>query len=378
MNKISIVFVCGSLEPGCDGVGDYTRRLAGEVFRQGHEVAILSVNDKHVLKKIEEVQESDGTFIKVLRIPDACTYNEKISISKFFIESKKPDLLSLQCVLFAFEDRGLPFKIGRVFKQLGGDTKWHIMFHELWVGMETSASKKVVFWGWVQKQIISSLIKKIHPAIIHTNTRVYQRQLNKIGIKSKLLPLFSNIPVLASGAKRDNNNISFVIFGSIHSFTDIEQFASEVAELCKRNKIGALLIMLGRCGDKQKYWLDAWTRAGLLVDILGEQPPELVSKVLLTANFGISTTPVELIGKSGTIAAMREHGLPIISIASEWRARGLTTSELPDYVYRYIPGSLDLNDARTCSTLTINKLHQVAKVFTDDLLVVRDKKATCI
>lgn len=27
---MTILFLCGSLEPGRDGVGDYTRRLAGD------------------------------------------------------------------------------------------------------------------------------------------------------------------------------------------------------------------------------------------------------------------------------------------------------------------------------------------------------------
>ena len=43
---MKLLFLCSSLEPGRDGVGDYTRRLAGECLRQGHEVRLLSLNDK--------------------------------------------------------------------------------------------------------------------------------------------------------------------------------------------------------------------------------------------------------------------------------------------------------------------------------------------
>jgi hypothetical protein len=40
---LNIVFLCGSLQPGRDGVGVYTRRLAGEVIRQGHQASIISL-----------------------------------------------------------------------------------------------------------------------------------------------------------------------------------------------------------------------------------------------------------------------------------------------------------------------------------------------
>ena len=43
---MKILFFCGSAEPGKDGVGDYTRRLCGELLRIGHETQILSLFDR--------------------------------------------------------------------------------------------------------------------------------------------------------------------------------------------------------------------------------------------------------------------------------------------------------------------------------------------
>jgi hypothetical protein len=45
---------------------------------------------------------------------------------------------------------------------------------------------------------------------------------------------------------------------------------------------------------------------------LGKQPANRVSEFLQEADFGIATSPWELIGKSGTVASMLEHGLPVI------------------------------------------------------------------
>jgi hypothetical protein len=64
---MKIFLLCGSLEHGKDGVGDYTRRLAGELIRQGHNTAIISLNDRFIEGVVREEQESDGTNMSVLR-----------------------------------------------------------------------------------------------------------------------------------------------------------------------------------------------------------------------------------------------------------------------------------------------------------------------
>jgi hypothetical protein len=45
---------------------------------------------------------------------------------------------------------------------------------------------------------------------------------------------------------------------------------------------------------------------------IGELQEARVSNCLSEMDFGISTTPLSLLGKSGSVAAMWEHGLPVI------------------------------------------------------------------
>jgi hypothetical protein len=54
---MKIVFVCGSVEIGRDGVGDYTRQLGLELLNQGHEVRIIGINDK-----VSSVHTEDAIF----------------------------------------------------------------------------------------------------------------------------------------------------------------------------------------------------------------------------------------------------------------------------------------------------------------------------
>ena len=45
---MKIVFICGSAQPGKDGVGDYVRLLALSLLKMGHQAAIVAYNDKFV------------------------------------------------------------------------------------------------------------------------------------------------------------------------------------------------------------------------------------------------------------------------------------------------------------------------------------------
>ena len=50
---MKIMFICGSLEPGKDGVGDYTRRLCAHLKKHHIEVGILAYNDKFINSELE-------------------------------------------------------------------------------------------------------------------------------------------------------------------------------------------------------------------------------------------------------------------------------------------------------------------------------------
>jgi hypothetical protein len=45
VKRLKILFLCGSLEPGRDGVGDCVKNVAGELRIQGHQAAAIALND---------------------------------------------------------------------------------------------------------------------------------------------------------------------------------------------------------------------------------------------------------------------------------------------------------------------------------------------
>jgi len=255
---MKIAFLCTCLEPGRDGVGDYTRRLAAELIRQGHFSAAISLNDKYISSKFIGIQPSEGTDLPILRLPSTWAMKIRISHAKRYIDEFDPDWLSLQFVIFGFHHKGLPIGLGRQLAPLGIGRRWHIMFHELWLGMEMRSSKKHYLWGGVQRLLIKSLISALKPEIIHTHTNLYQQQLVKLGFIVQHLPLFSNIPnsnnvgLNSIQSFKNAKSINLVIFGTIFPNAPVEDFANEVANYAAKNGVEICLTVVGRCGSEQE------------------------------------------------------------------------------------------------------------------------------
>lgn len=319
---IKIVFICGSLKQGKDGVGDYTRRLAGELIRQGHHSSILAINDRYSETIKKEKQYDSDIPIQSYRLPELLSLKEKKQLSKVFIDEVNPDWLSLQYVPFSFNFKGLPFGWNHLFKTIGNGRKWHIMFHELWVGIDKESGMKHYIWGTVQKKLIKSLIRSITPNVIHTQTQIYKYLISRMDVIVYQLPLFSNIPVDIETKKIiKKNTIRFVLFGNIQPYSYVNYLVEELASFSNKKGVFFNLILLGRNGNLKGKWIKLWKQAGHTIEDYGEQTKGEVSKILHSVDIGLSTTPYLQIEKSGTTAAMKEHELPIICIGRSWTPR---------------------------------------------------------
>ena len=97
------------------GVGDYTKRLAGEFDRLGHELSIIALNDRFLKQAfIKEHQYSDGTSICVLRLSSNLKWKERITYAKEWTDQQKPECLSLRSVCFGFQKKGVPFGLDHI------------------------------------------------------------------------------------------------------------------------------------------------------------------------------------------------------------------------------------------------------------------------
>ena len=362
-----IVFLCGCLEPGQDGVGDYTRRLAAELGRQGHQIQLIALHDRRIAQSaLTDTQQEEEQMIPVYRLSNRLSWRERTAKARAYIDTVNPDWISLQYVPFSFHDKGLSVQLAGVVKQLSAGRPMHIMFHEVWLGLSKQSSRRHVVWGMLQRQLISALLRACNHPIVHTHTPLYQCHLNGLRVQSSLLPLFSNIPVTShqqhqvTADQNSDQPIHFVFFGGIFPNAPANLFAAEVAAYAKKRQQVIDLTLIGRSGSEQAVWISAWRAHGLPVQVLGEQSPAQISAVLNRSSVGLSTTPVALAGKSGAIAAMHAHGLPVLCVAAPWHPRQPHTLPQALGVTTYSAGRLEEALKHQLSTpptrLTIDKI----------------------
>lgn len=313
---MKISFLCGCLEPGKDGVGDYSRRLAGELLKKGHQVSLLALND-HFLDTDGELEELQA-LLPVFRIRGPMTRTHNLRLIEKRIEKLDPEWLSLQYVPFSFNNKGLPVQLAKQLALLGNGRKWHIMFHELWIGMDKKDSFKLKILGRFQKHIVKKTIDKLVPKIINTQTRLYQAQLDIMGYKSELLPLFGNIPNLFQSEEKRKGDINIAVFGGIHQGAKLKKF---INGLPKANKYKFHFI--GSNGLEQESWIATLTKNRVNYQSHGWLGVEEISKILSKCQWGLTSTPYYLSEKSGSTAAMLEHNLIVFCIARKWIPRDI-------------------------------------------------------
>lgn len=365
---MKLLFLCSTLEEGKDGVGDYTRRLAGEIIRQGNQAIIIAYNDRHINSSTNGVQQDGDTAIEVLRLSSLLKVKEKVQLARNCVIRFQPDWISLQFVVYAFHPKGLPFFLTKQLKQIGKGYKWHIMFHELWIGMNMESNFKERYIGKTQKFIIRGLVRYLNVEFIHTNTKLYLMQIKNLtqNIKSDKLPLFSNIPTKRIiPILKDTKKLVLILFGNIHPYTDIHAFINwcKTQQDILNRKIEFHFI------GKNGFLLDNWTAAvksqELSYTIHGFQSTDSIIKLLSVADAGITTTPLPLAGKSGTVATILTMGLPVLCTANQWRINSFSNpKDTPVFQWN---NNIDLTSILNSKPDIELSLEHITKRFIQDL-----------
>lgn len=360
---MNILFICGSAEPGKDGVGDYTRRLCGELLRIGHEIRILALCDNHSTSYTNKQQFAEGSEIEVHRIPVASSIKQRILWSQDILNEFQPDWISLQFVPYSFNTKGLPFWLPSFLKKLKGNHKWHFMFHELWLGIDIESSFRHKCIGKLQQLIIEKLVHKINPYFISTQNKLYQFFLQSHNIGADILPICGNIPLTA--VKNESNEfIQFVLFGTIHSGAPFKDFVDDLITNSNRFEKPIKFVFIGKNGSELNTFTTVLENCNIYHEVLGIQSETIISQVLVNSDFGISTTPYFQTEKSGVYAAYREHQISTISVSRKWTpTKGQYT--IPQII-KYKKNNLNLIpmdvEASNLSSLANRFINSISKI----------------
>lgn len=311
------MFVCGTWEPGVDGVGDYTYRLAINLCKIGVSCNIVAINDYRVkaLKKVSR-HVSEKTNLTVLRIPASCSAMEKARLLGSEVSLRRPDWISLQYVPYSFNRKGLIWKMFLWLSHIRSGAKWHMMTHELWIDPNEKLSNRVI--APLQRLLLRGLIFYLRPMVVHTSNEYYVEKLRSINVNASRLPLFSNIAVHHNTHfdAKSESGIRFVVFGSIHAEWKPSRLIDELEGFADASGIKPItVISIGNAGSHGvKLWqkLAATTPDWLEFKQMGSLTAAEISLELQRADFGITTTPSHLLGKSGSVAAMLAHKLIVI------------------------------------------------------------------
>jgi len=106
-----------------------------------------------------------------------------------------------------------------------------------------------------------------------------------------------------------------LFFGTLHPQWEPQPFLGILLAAAKEADRRVGLLSVGRLGAAGEAIWERMTREHgeeIVFVKFGEQSGERISELLQIADFGIAASPWNLIGKSGSAAAMLDHGLPVI------------------------------------------------------------------
>jgi len=327
---VKVAFICSSLEPGRDGIGDYTLRLASELVQQGHDCLCLAINDRFITTEHPADptigQLSCSQVPSIVRIGPSQDWDARVKTSRRLLGEFQPEWVSLQFGPFAYHPKGLSRRLGRDIKVLADGCHLHVMCHELWIDSTFPLPLRHRLLGWLQKGFVRRLFSELRPRVVHTQLEYYQRMLRRVAVSPELLPLHGNVPVTNSAAQgRDwlagfidlkNNDFVAGFFGDILPTLDNVLLEHFVSAHSRRGERLFILSAGGLSEDGKVRFQQARNQNGkdaCFVE-LGRISEIEVSKYLSSLNVGLTAYPMELAGKSGGVAAMLEHGKSVICL----------------------------------------------------------------
>lgn len=333
-----ISFIIGSYNPGTCGISDYVDLLSKELAKQGHSIAKLSI-------------EAPNDFVHYSNnLPDA-------------------DLYSFQFAPYAFSQNGLSgnnlFAIAHTLQ----NKKTQVNFHEIWIGAYPKANLKEKVRGWRQKREILKFLKIVDPNNVNATNSAALDRLIKEEIDAKYLYLPGNIPISAISQTSKQQKIKVAFFGTLYGKFPYKLLAERLTSISELLRLPIELKIIGRQRDViGLQHLRAIARNHpFAISKTGELATNEISKELQSCSIGVSTTPYDVLGKSGATAAMLEHRLPIFAYDD-----GDTRKESL-FIFKSFQNQVFLLNDPTITENVVQSIQSPPKAFFDGVAHTADK-----
>ncbi len=271
-----------------------------------------------------------GVSLPVLHIPRSLGWEQRCAALRAYLDEQQPRHVIFRFIPYSLNPKGIVRAAARWLPRVlsGRSLLW--LMDEIWLGSgPTSFKHRLV--GLIQRACILRLVRGVKPKRIYTNNRFNTRALRHEGVDAETLRLFGNIPLVGGDRgvwlqaefvkagvpiTATNRGQWLVLgnFGLFHSDWQPDAFLSTLRDLSKQLGKSVCFVGIGSLGSYANHWQAvAKTWGGDFTFLhLGRRSDVEVSLFLQSVDFGITTNPYYLVGKSGTCMAMLDHGLPII------------------------------------------------------------------
>jgi hypothetical protein len=314
--SFKLLFISGTLEQKKSGVADYIINLSKQLLSLGVTCRCISINDPFIeYVKNSAILYSNVDGIDCVRLSSHTPWSTRANLLHKLVKNFDPNWISLQYVPYAFNTKGIPFRLSHCLRTVQNYGQWEIMCHELWL---ESTQFKGQLLAKIQKFLTLRLFNQINPKVIHTSNTWYQNKLADSNVNCSILPLFSSIPFCQTLKPHQvtDSTWTFVLFGSINRDWDPMPLLSKIEEARSQNQIKrCIFASIGNITPHGEIvWNSLRAHNYPYFDFikLGELSYQLVSEQLQLADFGITVAPSHLLDKSSSVAAMLSHGLPVI------------------------------------------------------------------
>jgi hypothetical protein len=312
-----LIQVVSGFRPDVDGMGDYARHLAEELWRR-HGIASEMV----VFHRPDNGAETGVGEGWRVRYAEAATGEALVAAVQERMREMPQAHLLLHYGPYAYTGNGRPLHFAEAMAKLGADGRLAVFFHEMWA---RGWPWKRAFWTQGnQVRAVRALIGASHVGF--TSSELFRRWMEPLnGRRTPLeqVRIFSNMGEVERPLPLREREPRLVVFGQRETRLRLyREYRRELEQLCR-------ILGLERIVDAGSGTAAIPERVGAIaLERVGFLSEAEASRLLATSVAGVVCYAPVVWEKSGVLATYQAHGMVPV-VAARWMQGFRATAETP-------------------------------------------------
>ncbi len=304
MSADTIIQIVSGFAPDVDGMGDYSRRLAIELWRQRQIRSHIVVYRRPVSSGTTPLEDSYS-----ISYPKSATAEGCLQHVFELIASGNPPPVLLHWGPYAYTSNGLPLPFTSMLKQLSEKVRLHTLFHETWAH---GWPWRRAFWTRRnQREAARRILACSHASL--TSSEFFHRMLDRLQAGNApitTVKIFSNIGEIHDPKPLSARTRRLVVFGQETTREGLYRNHAEKLQAVVRNLRLERILDVGS-GESARIPSQL---GAIPVERAGFMSESSLSALLADSVAGVLQYRPEVWEKSGVLAAYQAHGVvPILA-----------------------------------------------------------------